>query len=141
MGEVGGQVVFRRFWRGEWDVEKWAEEWGVEVVSKAPALVGEFDGFEVFLEVDQERIVGGAAGAEGDGLDAIGSVGLGVEIAEEFGELEIIGERGLLVGGELVQEREEVFGVEGGGGSGGECGVCLAVWGEIELGAVGGEIE
>ena len=74
-------------------------------------------------------------------MDLISAVSLGVEFAEEFGELEIVGERGLLVCGELVEEGEEVFGVEGGGGSGWECGVGLAVGREEELCAVGYEIE
>ena len=80
-------------------------------------------------------------GTERRGLNSLGSMGYGVQAAQ--GEVESSGVRyvDLLRFGEVVDEGEEILGIEGGGGIVGEDGVGLVIEGEEELGSFGHEIE
>ena len=68
-------------------------------------------------------------------------MGLGIEFAEDEIEGTCVGDFGLIIVGELVEEYEKVFGIDGSGGAGGEDGVGLVVERQEGLDSFGGEIE
>jgi hypothetical protein len=73
----------RRFGYGEGQVLRWAEEGLIEIVGEGPTFAGDFDGLEIFLEVNEQGLGGWVCCTERDCLGAVRSVGLGIECAKK----------------------------------------------------------